>query len=428
MGKYTLKCLACEKEYEDDFFRLECDNRHVPSLLRTVYEKDKINVKEDRPGMFKFEDFLPVSRTLDVKGAPVTYRSEQLAKYLGLENLFIIFNGYWPEKGAYMETASFKELEAPSVLGRIPENCTDTIVVASAGNTGRAFAYVCSRNHIPLVLVVPEENKDEIWSTEPYNSNVRLVCAGGNSDYTDAIKLAGKIIELKGFFPEGGAKNVARRDGMATTVLDAAHRMRRIPDHYFQAVGSGTGGIAAWESYVRLREDGGYGDGKMTLHLSQNAPFTPITDAWNDGQRSFPELDEKRAKEDIRQIKAHVLSNRKPPYSIKGGVFDVMSDSSGRMYSVTNEEVIEAQELFAHYEKIDIHPAAGVALGSLIQAKEQNLIRNHDHIALNVTGGGENRVKNELQIHFLEPLVTFTDEEIHCDGIEEMLQDILVAY
>jgi cysteate synthase len=105
-----------------------------------------------------------------------------------------------------------------------------------------------------------------------------------------------------------------------------------------------------------------------------------------------------------------------------------MSDSSGRMYSVTNEEVIEAQELFAHYEKIDIHPAAGVALGSLIQAKEQNLIRNHDHIALNVTGGGENRVKNELQIHFLEPLVTFTDEEIHCDGIEEMLQDILIAY
>jgi len=72
MGKYTLKCLACEKEYEDDFFRLECDNRHVPSLLRTEYEKDKINVKEDRPGMFKFEDFLPVSRTLDVKGAPVT--------------------------------------------------------------------------------------------------------------------------------------------------------------------------------------------------------------------------------------------------------------------------------------------------------------------------------------------------------------------
>ncbi len=427
MGKYTLKCLACEREYEDDFFRLECDGQHVPSLLRTAYEKKKIRVKEEKPGMFKFEDFLPVGRTLDVRGAPVTYRSERLGRHLGLENLFVIFNGYWPEKGAYMMTASFKELEAPSVLGRIPENCDDTIVVASAGNTGRAFAYICSRNHIPLVLVVPEKNRDEIWSTEPYNANVRLVCAGGKSDYTDAITLAGKITGLKGFFPEGGAKNVARRDGMATTVLDAAHTLRRIPDHYFQAVGSGTGGIAAWESCVRLLEDGGYGEGKMTLHLSQNAPFTPITEAWNTRKKFFPELDEQKAKEDIRQIKAHVLSNRKPPYSIRGGVFDVMSDSSGRMYSVTNEEVNAAQELFAHYEKIDIHPAAGVALGSLIQAKEQNLVQSHEYIALNVTGGGEERVKNELKIHFLEPLVTFTDDEIHSDGIDEKLQDILAA-
>jgi cysteate synthase len=178
---------------------------------------------------------------------------------------------------------------------------------------------------------------------------------------------------------------------------------------------------------VRLREDGGHGEGKMTLHLSQNAPFTPITDAWNKRQKVFPELDQEKAKEDIRQIKAHVLSNRKPPYSIRGGVFDVMLDSSGRMYSVTNEEVNAAQELFALCENIDIHPAAGVALGSLIQAKEQNLIQSHEYIVLNVTGGGEERVKKELKIHFLEPLVTFTDDEIHSDGIDEMLRDVLAA-
>lgn len=427
MGKYILKCLLCGKEYEDDHFRLECDEDHEPSLLRAMYNNSKFEVKEDMPGMFKFEDFLPVERTLDIKGAPVTFKSEALAQYLGLENLYFIFNGYWPEREAYMETASFKELEAPSVLGRVPENHSETIVVASAGNTGRAFAHICSKNHIPLILVIPEENANEIWSVEPYNDCVKLICAGGSSDYTDAIKLAGKITQLEGFFPEGGAKNVARRDGMATTILDAAHKIGHLPDHYFQAIGSGTGGIAAWESYIRLKEFGRYDNGVMKLHLSQNYPFVPIVDAWNEKRRKFPELDEKRAKYQIHHIQAKVLSNRKPPYSIKGGVYDVLTASSGSMYSVNNDEVAQAQKLFEEYENIDIHPASGVALGSLFQAIKMKAVSKSDYIAVNLTGGGEKRVKNEKDIYYLEPMLSFTDEEINSDVIGNKLEDILAV-
>jgi cysteate synthase len=60
------------------------------------------------------------------------------------------------------------------------------------------------------------------------------------NDYTDAINLAGRIVKLPGMVPEGGARNVARRDGMGTMMLDAAVTIGKMPDHYFQAVGSGT--------------------------------------------------------------------------------------------------------------------------------------------------------------------------------------------
>jgi cysteate synthase len=60
------------------------------------------------------------------------------------------------------------------------------------------------------------------------------------NDYTDAINLAGRIAKLPGMVPEGGARNVARRDGMGTMMLDAAVTIGKMPDHYFQAVGSGT--------------------------------------------------------------------------------------------------------------------------------------------------------------------------------------------
>lgn len=424
MEKYVLKCLLCEREYKDNYFRLECSNKHEPSLLRSFYLKKKLEVDNRKPGMFKFYDFLPVKRILDVKGAPVTYKSEGLAHHLGIKNLYIVFNGYWPERNAFMETASFKELEAPPVLARVPKKSENTIVVASAGNTGRAFAHVCSKNRIPIILTVPETGVREIWSIEPFNENVKLLLASGDSDYYDAIALAEKVTRIDGFFPEGGAKNVARRDGMATTVLDATVTIGRIPDHYFQAIGSGTGGIAAWESCKRLIDDGSYGEGIMKLHLSQNFPFVPMVQAWKVGLGEIPPQDELEAKRKIRQIDAKVLSNRKPPYSIRGGVYDVMKDSSGFMYSVTNREASLSMEIFEKYEKIDICPAAGVAVGSLIQAVNKKTVNSEDFIVVNVTGGGEKRIKRDYNIHYLKPFMRVSDREIRDNQIEIKLEKI----
>jgi cysteate synthase len=324
-----------------------------------------------------------------------------------------------------MHTASFKELEAPSVLARVPENHDRTIVVASAGNTGRAFAHVCSMNKIPLVLVVPEGSIEDIWSTEPFGDNVKLVVAAGQSDYYDAIHLANKITQIEGFFPEGGAKNVARRDGMATTVLDAVVRIGRIPEHYFQAIGSGTGGIAAYESCIRLREDGSYGRGKMKLHLSQNYPFIPMTEAWRRGNRELSPMVEDEAKEQIRQVTAKVLSNRKPPYSLKGGVYETLKASEGAMYSVTNREVAAALDLFENLEGIDICPAAGVAVSSLQQAVKSGAVGKRDCIVVNVTGGGERRVKKDYTVNYLEPFLRIYDNEIRGDELDRKLERMM---
>jgi len=427
MEKYVLKCVECGKEYADDSFRLRCDESHPPALLRTSYRSKDLTVKDDLPGMFKFSDYLPVHRVIDCIGAPLTYKSEGLGKHLGLEKLYVIFNGYWPEKGAFMETASFKELEAPSVLARIPKNCEGTIVVASAGNTGRAFARVCSENGLPLMLVIPQQSADQIWNTKPYSESVRLILAGGNSDYFDAITLAGKLVDLDGFFPEGGAFNVARRDGMGTTVLDFAATVGEIPEHYFQAIGSGTGGIAAWEASLRLAEEGRYGKGGMTLHLSQNHPFVPISDSWSRRLAEIPFYDTASAKKKIEQTCAKVLTNRKPPYSITGGVYDALCASSGHTYTVTNTEACRAMSVFEKLEGIDICHAAGVAVGSLLQAVAGGLVSSGDLIALNITGGGEQRVKRDHDIHYLEPRACISDEEINGEGIERKLEPLLAG-
>ena len=244
---YTLVSVATGREFDDEGWLLDDKQSEKPTLIRTRYACKQLDVKPEEYGIYRFADWLPIRRMLHGSSAPVTYKSQGLASHLGLENLYITFNGYFPAIGANMTTCSFKETEAYSVCARVNEEERRILVVASAGNTARAFAKVCSENHIPLLLSVPADNLDALWFEEPLDPCVKLICAEKGGDYFDAIHLSNLALRSDRFYPEGGAKNVARRDGMGTTVLSAVTTIGRIPDYYFQAVGSGTGAIAAWE-------------------------------------------------------------------------------------------------------------------------------------------------------------------------------------
>ena len=421
---YTITCLGTGDVLSDENLPLSNPKSEKPAFLRAEYKKKQIELGDDSLGLYKFADWLPIQRTLEGSGSPVTYRSEGLARVLGLGNLYITFNGYWPEKNGRMMTGTFKECEAYSVCARMPDDFNDILVVASVGNTSRAFARVCSANGIPLVVVVPERNIDSMWFSEEIKGCVKLVSAGGDSDYFDAIRLAGLLCEQDGFVPEGGAKNIARRDGMGTTVLSAAAEIGEIPDYYFQAIGSGTGAISAWEANLRLLEDGRFGNKKMKLFISQNAPFLLVHDSWKQGSRDLVDLDSDLARTYSDIMLAKVLSNRKPPYSITGGLFDALSDSEGDVIPVTNEEALEGAKLFEKEEGIDPAPAASIAIGSLIKAVKENRMDLNAVIMLNVTGGGFNRLKSENTIQYLQPSRVIAREDVTEERVAKLAQDI----
>lgn len=401
--KYNLLCCATGRRFEDAGWTLADSECTCPSLVRAEYENKQYNPRTDLDGFYRFADWLPVRRTLEGSCAPVTYKSEGLAKELGLENLYITFSGYYPKIGAKMMTCSFKETEAYSVCGRLPEDNKKILVVASAGNTARAFAKVCSDNNIPLLLSIPLDNINALWFDKPLNECVKIIASPKGSDYFDAIALSDIACKSDMFMAEGGAKNVARRDGMGTTLLSAVEFIGRIPDAYFQAIGSGTGTIAAWENNLRLIEDGRYGTHKMKLYPSQNAPFTIMYDSWKIHSRELVPMTPEEAREAASIIDAKVLSNRKPPYSLAGGLYDAMDDAGGTIYKVDNQQLHEWKDKFLALEGIDIHYAAAVAVASLVQAVEEGTVGKRDVIMLNITGGGEELAKSEKEIIYATP-------------------------
>ena len=393
MGRFTLKCLKCGTEYGEQY-RLSCENDD--SLLRPDYYEKKLELR-DQPGIGRFHSWLPIREELSTEAGPITYKSEALARELGLSKLYIGFSGYWPEKGAFIKTCSFKELEAHPTMQLLKETGGKAIVLASAGNTGRAFAHVSALTGIEVYIVVPESGIPKLWLPEEPTDSIHLIQMAPGNDYTDAINLAGRLAKLPGMVPEGGARNVARRDGMGTVMVDGAVTIGKMPDHNFQAGGSGTGGISAWEAALRLQADGRFGVRLPRLQLAQNLPFAPMYRAWEAGRREIiPELDMPDAKQQIAETYASVLTNRAPPYAVNGGVFDALTDTDGIMYGITKKEALDAKKLFEALEGIDILPPSAVGAASLLKAVEAGNVAKDDVILLNIAGGGFERLKEDI--------------------------------
>ncbi|MGB9927743.1 MAG: cysteate synthase [Methanosarcina sp.] len=409
MGRFKLKCLKCGKEYGQEY-RLTCENDN--SLLRAEYF-EKILQLRNQPGIGKFHSWLPVQEELATDAGPITYKSEAFAEELGLSNLYIGFSGYWPEREAFIKTCSFKELEAYPTMQLLKETGGKAIVLASAGNTGRAFAHVSTLTGTDAYVVVPESGVSKLWLPEEPAKSVHLIGMSPGNDYTDAINLAGRVAALPGMVPEGGARNIARRDGMGTVMLDAAVTIGRMPDHYFQAVGSGTGGISAWEAALRLKADGRFGQKLPKLQLAQNLPFVPMYKAWQAKRREIiPDLDMKDAKKQVEETYATVLTNRAPPYGVPGGLYDALVDTDGIMYAITKEEALEAKTLFENLEGIDILPPSAVAAASLLKAVEAGNVAKDEIILLNIAGGGYKRLKKDYTLFQIPPVATAKSPDI----------------
>lgn len=171
---------------------------------------------------------------------------------------------------------------------------------------------------------------------------------------------------------------------------------------------------------MRLIEDGRFGNKTMKLVVSQNAPFLPMYEAWRADSRAMLPYDDNQARKDAEAIDAKVLSNRKPPYSLAGGLYDALKATDGTILMADNLQATKAAELFEQTEGIDIHPAPAIALATLISQVESGNIDPKAVVMLNITGGGEKRAKEGKQLWHLKPSFVFDLDPNEGDVIEKV--------
>ncbi len=357
-------------------------------------------------GVWRFLDRLPVRVPLtECTPGSRTFRAEALGRRLGLSNLFVAFCGYWPERQAHNMTGSFKDLEAAVTLAALREQGIEEVSVVSAGNTARAYAYAGNLTGFPVVLVVPARGLEHLWLPCRPKDNLRVLVAR-DLTYSEAaaaapVFLTGRLEPLKG--PE----NLARRRALGTVLLEAVEVIGRLPDHYFQAVGSGIGALATHDSALALIERGGSGARPPRLHLAQNEPFAPVHRAFSAGR------DRIKADEDlpdaaglIARIEADVLANTHPLYEGDGGLFAALRSTGGSTYGITNDRLTEGLAWLAEDEGIDGLPPVGVALAALDEAVRAGRIAPDEVVLVNASGGGVERLRRDYQLFSLEPTLS----------------------
>jgi len=423
IDKFALVCAGCGERYEASV-------AHCPkcpgALLRADYAATAFEPLA-RDDLFRFLPWLPFHDPVETAIGPVVYRSERLAFHLVMSILAVGFNGYAPELGARNATGSFKDYEALPTLLSFRERGLTTAVLASVGNSARAFAHAAVSIGFPITIVVPESALGRLWLPMPPTEDVRLIVLRRSNDYASAIRVAGAFSGRSGLPNEGGARNIARRDGMGTVMLEHARALGELPDHYVQAVSSGTGGIATWEASMRLIRSGGFSDRLPRLHLVQNAPFTPLHDAWT---LNAPIRPEENLGEQIRRIDAiaaGVLANRNPPFTIPGGVADALRATHGHTYAVSNDEIEDAQRLFMACEGVPIGPESGAALAALRQALARRTIAANESVLLNVTGNNEALIQRDFELHPIGPWRTIEPDQTSGEALDRWIDNALAS-
>ncbi len=394
--KYELMCLKTNDRLTDDYTLHHTDN----ALLQTQYDVP-LELNEEAKGVWQFEDWLPVSDANEFVAGTVTYKADELGEELGLSNLWVAFHGYWPEKGGLCPTGSFKDMEAVPTIQRLTDHDGKGLICASAGNTARAFTHFCGLSNIPLIVIVGREHANRIWVRKDISTeSVRLVVVE-DGEYSDAKILAKQLGQyLEGWQLEGGVHNVARRDGIGSLIIDAAYTIGSLPDHYFQGIGGGPGPIGVHEMAERLVETGQFDGPVPQQHVSQNAEHSPIHNAWQAGRDHLLPEDFPKFEVDVY---SDYLLNTAPAYGQVGGVHDILEASNGNTHAVEREDAEAAKALVEDIEGIDIMTPGAVATASLQQAIESGDVGVDDCILLNISGGGTERLKEEVETRTVQP-------------------------
>jgi len=377
-----LECARCKKEYSIAQLNTYATCCNQPLVVK--YDYPSGCYKEDlvfrEKSMWRYFEVLPVMDRKNIvslgEGMTPMLPVDRLASRFGFADLLMKDESLNP-------TGSFKARGISMAVSRAKELGVQRCIVPTAGNAGGALAAYCAKAGIGCTVVMPRHTPD-VFKRECELYGAELIFVDGLIN--DCAK---KVAELKkdgDYFDVSTLKEPYRLEGKKTMGYEIAEQLNwQLPDVIIYPAGGGTGLIGIWKAFKEML-DMGWINGPLPKMIGvQSHNCAPVVRAfynaegWMDGFVPQPSL-------------ANGLA---VPYPFGMDMMQqVLHESNGTAYAVTEEEIIDGVKEIARNEGVLVAPEGAATWKALLHLREMEVVDAAERIVLLNTGSGYKYMEN----------------------------------
>ncbi|RZN63676.1 MAG: threonine synthase [Thermoproteota archaeon] len=354
-----LRCVNCNRRYEIDEVVYSCN---CGGLLEVVIDLDKAkNVFDGRDiTLWKYRSFLPVDERVSLRegGTPIYKLSDGV---------------YLKNEGAN-PTGSFKDRGMTVGVSKAVELGMRKVICASTGNTAASLAAYSAKAGMKCYVLVPSGKVAVGKLSQAIIHGANIVQIKGNFD--DALNIVLKASRGIGAYILNSV-NPFRLEGQKTAAFEIYDQLRFVPDTVILPVGNGGNISAIWKGFKEMEEAGIINKlPKMVGIQAEGA--SPLV-------RMFKEGGDFRPFERPETV-ATAIRIGNPVNWTKA--IKAVRESNGLLESVTDDEILEAQEELASVHGIFVEPASAASLAGFKKLRKAGAIRRDEKVVLVATGHG----------------------------------------
>jgi threonine synthase len=374
---FSLRCFACQKEYNIDDYGKFYSCESCGNLLEVRWvagaSKTSSNTRNSglRSGVWKYIDLIPLWNEENIvslsEGGTVLVECKNLANMFGLASLYVKFEGLNP-------TGSFKDRGMTVGVSKAKELGYTSVMCASTGNTSASLAAYSARAGIRCVVLVPKGKiaMGKLAQAIAYGAEIFQV--EGNFD--DSLRVAREICERDPKTFLLNSLNPFRIEGQKTVSFEIVEELAgKVPDCVILPVGNGGNISAAWKGFSEIFEaDSGrmlsgshIGDKPPKMIGVQAEGAAPIARAFKAGKRASIKFVEDP------QTEASAIDIGSPVSWMKA--LAAIYDSGGLADSVSDDEIFAAQRLIASKEGLFVEPASAAPIAYLAKVSKEKTSR-----------------------------------------------------
>ncbi len=383
---YELYCIACGRRVREEESTTRCPSCRSPLDVRFDYDHihsrlNRYSLRNSPIKAMKYLDFYPIENlnlvvSLDEGGTPL-YRCRRLGEATGFSRLYIKNEGANP-------TGVFKDRGTMVELSKAKESGAKAICVASTGNMAASVAAYASIAMLPCYVLVPEGTAIGKMA-QALSYGARLLQIRGT--YNDAFRLTEEMSERYHFYLAGDY--AFRVEGQKSQAFEIVEQLDwQVPAVVIVPMGFGTNIAALWKGF-REFYDMGLTDRLPRLIGVQPEGCSPIVAAWSQGQEKITPVE--RPDTVCSAVAAgDPLDGPKALRAIR--------ESGGCALSMSDGEILEAQQLLARLESIFVEPAGAIPIAALQPLLATARVHADEVVVCLATGNGLKDPRSALRV------------------------------